>query len=730
MTRTLSLLGILILLAATAAKVLSQGVFVSTLGDDNNAGTKVQPWRHIQYACDSAKAGDTVYVMGGIYNEKLAVHATGNSTDGYITFTPYQTDTVIIDGTGLVGDQLVLLKNINYVRFQGFELRNNLDQTFGTGIWVQGYGDHIVLNNNVIHDMRAAVGGGDAMGISVYGSDPNFPISNIAIDGNKIFNCEPGHSESLTLNGNVDTFYIYNNSVHDVNNIGIDMIGGEKTSSNPANDMARNGICRGNVVYHARSAYGGGYAAGIYVDGGQNILVERNIVYECDLGLEIGCENHGRIASGMIVRENLIFNNDKRGISFGGYNYPTTGKVTSSVFLNNTVYNNDVLHTDEGELYIEYAQNCAVKNNIFYSSSQNKIMTTAFGANAGNILDYNLYYSPVGRGNVTIDWNGTVYAGFDTYVNGALQDSHSLFGDPLFISATLPSPDLHSRAGSPGIDMGDPAFVPAPGETDFDSLSRVVGARVDAGAYEYRVVHTVPPPPQLISVDGISTTRTFLWHSSSTATGYHIEIAGDVGFNSIIYNDTAVTDTFIQIMNLPDSQICYWKVCGRNAFGESDWSTVWSFRTTSGPFNFTVANKWNLVSVPALVSNPLVSVVFPTAISPLFAYDVGYTQKESVTVGRGYWIKFNGSQVVSLSGSGIISDTINVTQGWNLIGSISAPLASFNIVPLGVHLQSFFYGYLSGYFKADTLFPGQGYWVKTDNAGKLELKSSAEKNIH
>ena len=53
------------------------------------------------------------------------------------------------------------------------------------------------------------------------------PISDLVIDGNEIYDCEPATSEALTLNGNVDGFAVTNNVVRDVNNIGIDFIGGE-----------------------------------------------------------------------------------------------------------------------------------------------------------------------------------------------------------------------------------------------------------------------------------------------------------------------------------------------------------------------------------------------------------------------------------------------------------------------------------------------------------------------
>ena len=81
--------------------------------------------------------------------------------------------------------------------------------------------------------------------------------------------------------------------------------------------VARNGIVRGNTVLRANEQ-GGGYAGGIYVDGGKDILIERNVVSGSDLGIEIGAENSGIITSGVIVRDNVVYANEKVGIVFGG----------------------------------------------------------------------------------------------------------------------------------------------------------------------------------------------------------------------------------------------------------------------------------------------------------------------------------------------------------------------------------------------------------------------------
>jgi hypothetical protein len=45
--------------------------------------------------------------------------------------------------------------------------------------------------------------------------------------------------------------------------------------------------------------------------------------------------------------------------------------------------------------------------------------------------------------------------------------------------------DYHLLTGSPCIDTGDPNYVPVPNETDLDGKPRVLGGRIDMGAYEF-----------------------------------------------------------------------------------------------------------------------------------------------------------------------------------------------------------------------------------------------------
>lgn len=141
---------------------------------------------------------------------------------------------------------------------------------------------------------------------------------------------------------------------------------------------------------------------------------------------------------------------------------------------------------------------------------------------------------------------------------------------------------------------------------------------------------------------------------------------------------------------------------------------------------FNVNDKWNLVSVPLTVIDFSKDVLFPTAITSAFRYKGGtYMDNSTLANSVGYWLKFSSAQTVSMAGVPRTEDTISVTQGWNLIGSITLPVDATTITsdPGGI-VTSDFFGYARGYYISDTIELGKGYWVKVNESGKLILSSS------
>lgn len=538
------MLSALLLVLSITTSLKSADFYVSKTGNDMTGdGSLANPWLTIQKACDEVTAGSTVFIKAGTYFEELFLNAAG-TMGAPIIFKPFQMDEVIIDGTNnlLLPTVLLQIEDASYIQIEGLKFRNaygegasgiiiegtsnniqitgneisNIVGSYAIGILVRGASSVITIQGNNISAVHfssvaladPAVAGDNANPLLIYGNDafsadimnpdPAAPITTVAILGNTIHDCRTGFSEGLTLNGNVDGFTVAYNTLFNLSNIGIDAAGGYGVSGDPSQDFARNGTITSNFVQNWTPPPAGlDVAAGIYVDGGQNIVVELNRVYNYGRGYEIGCENLGWVTSNIMLRNNIAANNRQAGIGIGGYAFPEfTGKVIDCQVFNNTCYHNSKLGPfNEGELVIDYTENCEIKNNIFYA--QNPLgrlllanLNTDDDESVDLVLDYNLYYTDpfiIGGDPLLIEVNWynqlltiTTFGELQTAI--PTQNVHSRFGNPNF--KDVASNDFHLGPNSKAYNGGDPMFVPVMDELDIDGQMRIVNTVIDNGADE------------------------------------------------------------------------------------------------------------------------------------------------------------------------------------------------------------------------------------------------------
>lgn len=140
--------------------------------------------------------------------------------------------------------------------------------------------------------------------------------------------------------------------------------------------------------------------------------------------------------------------------------------------------------------------------------------------------------------------------------------------------------------------------------------------------------------------------------------------------------------------------------------------------------SMTVKGEWNLISLPVTMSSARKSDLFPGSTSDAYLYgSSGYRPEDFLENGWGYWLKFSVEETITLTGEERTRDTIDVFEGWNLIGSISRPLSveSIETIPEGL-ISSGAFGYGGSYARVDSVLPGRGYWIKIGGAGKIVLR--------
>ena len=175
-------------------------------------------------------------------------------------------------------------------------------------------------------------------------------------------------------------------------------------------------------------------------------------------------------ASDIVIENNVILNNLQQGI------YIDTGCSNITV-RHNSFFNNDQELAGNGELRTKVlTADIVIKNNIFYANGSNPVFETTVSSLPGE--DYNLVYN---------------YSGSFTYGPNTIDGQ-----DPLYISTTAGSEDLHLQSSSPALGAGTDLGVTD--DKDKNTRPQPGGSNPDMGAYE----HEGPTPVVLASFEAVS----------------------------------------------------------------------------------------------------------------------------------------------------------------------------------------------------------------------------------
>jgi hypothetical protein len=113
-----------------------------------------------------------------------------------------------------------------------------------------------------------------------------------------------------------------------------------------------------------------------------------------------------------------------------------------------------------------------------------------------------------------------------------------------------------------------------------------VGESAFSDAWTFTTYDQPPDAPTLVSPEDDATLATnettLTWNASYAATEYRAQIATDSLFATIV-DQTTVTDTTYEAINLDYETEHFWRISGINAAGEGDFSEIRSFITSPAP---------------------------------------------------------------------------------------------------------------------------------------------------
>ncbi len=309
--------------------------------------------------------------------------------------------------------------------------------------------------------------------------------------------------------------------------------------------------------------------------------------------------------------------------------------------------------------------------------------------------------------------------GSDFGFSSELMDSGISPGATRNFSLYFTPSGLGARTGNIYIEQQDHAFtfIPVQG-TGGDSLQHF---SLSKDSLDFSETNIGTPKLKSVTVTNtgnlnllitsvISSNPSFLVSPTSTTLG-----AGTTKYFYIIYTPTRRGDDSSNIVFIHN--------------GESSPDTLLVHgKGVINNITVSVQQRWNIISHPMFVPNDSVKKIYPGSIYDYafsFSEASGYLQQSVLEHGIGYWEKFPNNQHVTISGTPILTDSVDVTAGWNLIGSLSERILSSSIEPLSTSIQSPLYEFVNGYKITDTIKPGKGYWLNVSSDGLLILSAES-----
>lgn len=339
----------IVVLSLTAGTVVSEAAtyYVAPSGSDTGTGTLAQPFRSISKGLSVMAGGDTLYIRGGTYNEKINSNSqtipVGTSWGDAPIISGYPGETVVLAVGGT--SELINLPHayIQYVSFENLVL-DGLTTTDNV-ISVGSSGAHHIRFKN------CEVKNAGHIGVFFHGSFNIFTGGHVHHVGNVTAFPRPTNRHYGFYVEGSDNL-IENTNIHHTNDYGIHNYSGYTSAS-------RNTYR--NLTLHETS---------LLYDSGAAIIASRS--------------------DSVLAYNNILYSNTGHGILAGAQ------------ATNTRIYNNSIYGGAQTGVYVEPgATSTDVRNNIAYGNATTQIL----GLGVGTVMANNLTTNPRFVNPTTFDFN-------------------------------------------------------------------------------------------------------------------------------------------------------------------------------------------------------------------------------------------------------------------------------------------------------------------------------------
>ncbi|MFN8358543.1 MAG: T9SS type A sorting domain-containing protein [Candidatus Kapaibacterium sp.] len=116
------------------------------------------------------------------------------------------------------------------------------------------------------------------------------------------------------------------------------------------------------------------------------------------------------------------------------------------------------------------------------------------------------------------------------------------------------------------------------------------GSSAWSSVWSFQTVPVLPPDiPQLTApvtnATNIATSPTLIWNASYGAGSYGLQVSTVNDFSTTVFNQAGLSLTQKSVSGLNANTQYYWRVNASNSGGTSNWSTVWTFTTSTNGVN-------------------------------------------------------------------------------------------------------------------------------------------------